>query len=131
MKIPVFILYTDKLRQSSTTSFYYAELIDNLNYDLNKISEWLTRNKLQHHPTKTKVMIIGSTHNLRNKVYDPTVILNGKFISQTKSFQCLGVFLYEKLSWEEHIEKKICKNVGAGIAVMKESSPLFHLTVCK
>ncbi len=94
------------------------KLIDNLNYDLNKISEWLTRNKLQHHPTKTKVMIIGSTHNLRNKVYDPTVILNGKLISRTKSFECLGVLLDEKLSWEEHIGK-ICKKVGAGIAVMK------------
>ncbi len=61
--------------QIFASSFDYAELIDNLNYDLNKISEWLTRNKLQHHPIKTKVMIIGSTHNLRKKVYDPTQLL--------------------------------------------------------
>ena len=62
-------------------------------------------------------MIIGSTHNLRNKVCDSTVTLNGKFISG------LGVLFHEKLiSWEEHIGK-ICKKVGAGIAVMKRVKP--------
>ncbi len=86
----------------------------------NKISEWLTRNKLQHHSTKTKVMIIGSTHNLRNKVYDPTVTLNGKFI-----FECVAVLLDEKLSWEEHIEK-IYKKVEAGIAVRLRCPPQNH-----
>ena len=67
-------------------------------------------------------MIIGSTHNLRNKVYDATVTLNGKLISRTKSFECLGVLLDEKLSREEHIGK-ICKKVGTGIAVMKRVKP--------
>ena len=67
-------------------------------------------------------MIIGSTHNLRNKVYNATVTLNGKLNSRTKSFECLGVLLDEKLSWEEHIGK-ICKKVGAGIAVMKRVKP--------
>ncbi len=32
------------------------------------------------------------------------LLLNGKFISRTKSFECLGVLLDEKLTWEEHIE---------------------------
>ncbi len=41
---------------------------------------------------------------------------------RTKSFECLGVLLDEKLSWEEHIGK-ICKKVGAGIAVLKRIKP--------
>ena len=114
-------LYADDT-QIFASSFDYAELIDNLNYDLNHISEWLARNKLQHHHTKTKVMIIGSTYNLRNKVYDPKVILNGKLIPRTKSFECLGVHLDEKLAWDEHIDK-ICNKIGAGIAVMKRIKP--------
>jgi hypothetical protein len=69
----------------------YIELIDKLNYDLNKISEWLVRNKLQHHPTKTKVMIIGSTHNLRNKVCDYPVIPKWKIDSPDKFFRMPGI----------------------------------------
>ena len=46
----------------------YRELIDSLNHDLNRISHWLAKNKLQHHPTKTKVIIISSNYNLNNRV---------------------------------------------------------------
>ena len=114
-------LYADGT-QIFASSDDYAELIDKLNYDLNKISEWLARNKLQHHPTKTKVMIIGSAHNLRNKVRDYPVMLNGKSIPRTSSFECLGVFLDETMSWAEHIEKT-GKKVRAGIALMKRFKP--------
>jgi hypothetical protein len=37
---------------------------------------FIPRNKLQHHPTKTKLMIIGSTYNLSTIVYDYLVIFN-------------------------------------------------------
>ena len=67
-------------------------------------------------------MIICSTHNLRNKICDYLVILNGKSIPRTSSFECLMVFLDEMMSWDQHIEE-ICKNVGAGIAVMKRIKP--------
>ena len=49
-------------------------------------------------------------------------MLNGKRISQTSSFECLGVFLDETMSWDKHIEK-MCKKVEAGIAVMKRIKP--------
>ena len=100
----------------------YAELINNLNFDLNNISQWLAKNKLQHHPTKTKVMIIGSSYNLNNKVYDYPVMLNGKVIPRTNSFECLGVLIDEKLSWDLHVDK-MCKKVGNSIAVMKRIKP--------
>ena len=110
-------LYADDT-QIFASSFDYAQLIDNLNYDLKLVNGSLEIN-YNITPTKTKVMVIGSTHNLRNKVFDPTDILNGKFISRTKSLECLGVLLDEKLSWDEHI----CKKVGAAIDVMKRVKP--------
>ena len=61
-------LYADDT-QIIASSNDYAELIDSLNFDLKNISEWLAKNKLQHHPTKTKVMIIGSSYNLNNGIY--------------------------------------------------------------
>ena len=56
-------LYADDT-QIFASSADYGELIDSLNHDLNRISHWLVKNKLQHHPTKAKVMIIGSNYNL-------------------------------------------------------------------
>ena len=63
--------------QIFASSADYGELIDSLNHDLGRISHWLAKNKLQHHPTKTKVMIIGSNYSLNNKVHDYPVRLNG------------------------------------------------------
>ena len=114
-------LYADDT-QIFASSNDYAELIDSLNYDLNNIGQWLVKNKLQHHPTKTKVMIIGSTYNLNNKVHDYPVMLNNKVIPRTHSFECLGALIDEKLSWDLHVEKT-CKKVGGSIAVMKRIKP--------
>ena len=41
-----------------------TELNENLNHDMDKLTEWLNGNKLQHHPTKTKLMYIASRQNL-------------------------------------------------------------------
>ena len=49
-------------------------------------------------------------------------MLNGKTIHSTDSFECLGVIIGKRLLWDKHIEK-ICKKVGAGIAVMKRIKP--------
>jgi hypothetical protein len=114
-------LYADDT-QIFASSTVYADLIEKLNSDLNQISKWLAINKLQHHPTKTKVMIIGSAQNLKEKVRDSPVMLNGKTIPSTDSFECLGVIIDKRLLWDKHIEK-ICKKVGAGIAVMKRIKP--------
>ena len=95
----------------------YADLIEKLNSDLNQISKWLAINKLQHHPTNGNDHWIG-TKSKRNS----PVMLNGKTIPSTDSFECLGVIIDKRLLWDKHIEK-ICKKVGAGIAVMKRIKP--------
>ena len=91
---PRLYAYDTQIFASSTV---YADLIEKLNSDLNQISKWLAINKLQHHPTKTKVMIIGSAQNLKEKVRDSPVMLNGKTIPSTDSFECLGVIIDKRL----------------------------------
>ena len=133
----LFLLYINDLPDSldNTTPCLYAddtqifssakdsvELIFNLNNDLNKISQWLTSNKLQHHSTKTKLMYVGSKHNLHKINDDFPVMLNGKRIPRVHSISCLGVTLDETLSWDEHIET-ICKKVGAGVGTLKRIKP--------
>ena len=59
-------LYADDT-QIFASSDDYTVLVDKLNFYQRKISEWLARNKLQHHPTKAKVMIVDSTRNLKKQ----------------------------------------------------------------
>ncbi len=44
-----------------------TELNANLNYDLNNVSQWIVKNKLQHHSTKTKLEIHAATPRLTNQ----------------------------------------------------------------
>ena len=85
----------------------YDTLVKNLNDDLKNIHTWLTKNKLQHHPTKTKLMFIGET----------TVFFGDKPVPLINSLESLGVEIDENLSWEKHIDK-ICKKASAGIGAI-------------
>ena len=49
--------------QIFTSSFDIGALANNINSDLKNLSDWLTVNKLQFHPLKTKLMVVGSTYN--------------------------------------------------------------------
>ena len=125
----LFLLYINDLPEclDKTSPYLYAddtqilssandieELTENLNNDFKKLSEWLDRNKLQHHPTKTKLMFIGSKHNTDSLNCNTPVLINNQPITRVLSFKCLGVKLDENLNWDEHVEM-ICNKVGAGI----------------
>lgn len=114
-------LYADDT-QISSASDDFDTLIDNLNYDLNNVQKWLSKNKLQHHPTKSKVMFIGSSYNLNNKVGDKPILLNNVPVSRTSTYTCLGVDIDEKLNWEKHVDT-ICSKVSAGIGAMRRVKP--------
>ena len=57
------------------SSVDYDTLVKNLNDDLKNLHTWLAKNKLQHHPTKTKLMFIGSPYNHKNRIGEATVFL--------------------------------------------------------
>ena len=114
-------LYADDT-EIFASSFDYDTLVKNLNDDLKNIHTWLTKNKLQHHPTKTKLMFIGSPYNLKNRIGEATVFFGGKPVPLTHSFESLGVEIDENLNWEKHIDK-ICKKASAGIGAIKRAKP--------
>ena len=99
-----------------------VELNANLNHDLNNVSQWLVNNKLPHHSTKTKLMYVGSNHNLAKIDNEFPVMINDQLIPRVHSISCLGVKLDETLNWDEHIEM-VCKKVGAGIGILKRIKP--------
>ncbi len=105
-----------------------TELNANLNHDFTNVSQWLVKNKLQYHSTKTKLMYVGSNYNLAKINNDFPVMINDQLILRVHSILCLGVKLDETLSWAEHIEM-VCKKVGESIGLSKRISPMFLLTL--
>ena len=92
-------LYADDT-QISFSSYDFETLAQNLNDDLNNIQRWLLKNKLQHHPTKTKVMFIASFYNLINKIGSTPILMNNTPVSRTSKYTCLGMDIDEKLTWD-------------------------------
>ena len=112
-------LYADDT-QIFPTSNDSVELANDLNADLENVTDWLNVNKLQSHPSKTKLMVIGSKQNLINKIGDlhTSIVMNNNLVSPVVSNKCLGVDLDHKLTFHTYIEE-ICKKICSGIGVLR------------
>ena len=109
----LFLLYINDLPEClrSTTPCMYAddtqifsssydanELVIKLNSDLTHVRSWLIENKLRMHPSKSKLMFIGSSYNLNNKNTEQPVVVNNIPVSRTDTHECLGIQIDVKLS---------------------------------
>ena len=118
LKSTIPCLYADDT-QIFTSSHDTAKIADSLNSDLENITDWLTVNKLQSHPNKTKMMVIGSRYNLNHKVSTSdlrsNIRINNNVVLSVFSQKCLEIYLDERLVFDAHIEdlcKKICSGIG-------------------
>ena len=88
-------------------------VIDSLNNELEKLSDWFQANKLSLNTEKTKFMVFKPR---QKKFYlDIKLFINNKCIEQVKETVFLGVILDENLSWKSHfshIANKISKSIG-------------------
>ena len=106
-------MYADDT-QIFSSSYDANELVIKLNSDLANVRDWLIENKLQMHPSKSKLMFIGSSYNLNNKNTEQPVVVNNTPVSRTDTHKCLRIHIDEKLNWDSHIDM-ICKKASAGI----------------
>ena len=90
----------------------FNTISDNINKELNKISEWLKVNKLSLNASKSKYMIL----NKRNRVINYINLkIDGTIIQQSNDFNFLGLTIDEHLEWKQHIEKtanKCSRTIG-------------------
>ena len=85
-----------------------------LNYNLNNIAKWFSANELTLNIKKTKFMIFGSSHMIKN-FKDISVKYNGTILEHVQEFKYLGVTLDSTLSWDCHVNivnSKISKKIG-------------------
>jgi hypothetical protein len=83
----LFLISTPCLYADDTKIFasWYdsVALANDINSDLENVTDWLNVNKLQSHPSKAKLIVIGSKQNLTNKVGElyNSIIMNNNVIS--------------------------------------------------
>ena len=90
-----------------------------LNYDLNKTSEWVFQGKMAFNPDLSKqvqeIVFSRKTHKIRH----PILNFNNSPIVQSICQKYLGLYLDEKLNFSHHIKKKISR-AHRGIGVIKK-----------
>ena len=79
-------LYADDT-EIYASSHNVNDLIDNINYDLNIVTQWMENNKLQIHPKKSKCMFIASPYKIKNIPQWIPILINNRTIytGQNKS----------------------------------------------
>ena len=88
----------------------YAEVIEILNIELLKVSDWLMANKLTINLEKRHYMIF---HRSRLKDCDKKdVIIPDRIISHVTSTKFLEVIIDDKLKWNLHMKNKIAQSNG-------------------
>ena len=87
-------------------------MVDIINKELNKLTEWMNVNKLSLNVTKTN-FIFRSKH--RKAVFSNNIKINGTDIDSVESTKYLGVYIDSELNWSKHInfiKGKIAKAIG-------------------
>jgi len=102
-----------------------GDLVDKINYDLNHVVASVNSNDLMLNEEKTKILVFGTTNNLR-KYGRLDVKIKDVIIQECESIKCLGLILEGNLKWDKQIESVVrkCFAVIGGIYKIKEYLPI-------
>ena len=84
------------------------EIRNNINNELNAISDWLKVNKLSLNAQKTKAMIF---HTPKKRPNFPNLEIDQVQIEYVKNFNYLGIIFDNNMTWKNHVEM-IRKKLG-------------------
>ena len=94
-----------------------------MNYELQKIAEWLQVNKMSINIKKTQYMIFSLKTTI---ITNNKVCINNNVLERVYSTKFLGVILDSKLNWNEHI-KYIKKKISMGISIISAAKKHFNI----
>ena len=83
-----------------------------INHELDKITDWLTSNKLSLNVKKTKFMVF---HTHQKVVHYQILKINNIPIEQVKQFNFLGLIIDSTLKWNSHVNHialKVSRVIG-------------------
>lgn len=99
------LLYSDK---------NYNTLVNRVNSDLTKYSQWLLQNNLKINLDKTKYILFKQKNKKINQVIN--ICLNGVNLENVNQIKYLGLILDQNINWNAHIDhlrSKIIPFIGA------------------
>ena len=110
----------------------FVELDNDINSDLENVTDWLNVKKLQSHPSKAKLIVIGSKQNLTNKVGDSynSIIMNNNVVSSVVSNKCLRVDLDDRLTFDINMQEDLF-SIGALRRIKPFVPQSSHVTLYK
>ena len=94
------VVLTLNLNRSNT-----EEQFEQLNRDMQRLSNWASKWMMSFNPTKTKFMVISNNHQENY----PVVTMNGINLERVHTFPQSGLHLNDQMSWSDHIDKHISK----------------------
>jgi hypothetical protein len=96
-----------------------------LNADLQKVKEWLDKNKLTLNTKKTKFMLFGTRRRL-SKCKDVNLFLDDDKIERVQCFKYLGIWMDENMSFNSHVEK-LSKKISSRIGMISRATKYLTL----
>ena len=89
-----------------------------LNTDINKVAQWLVKNKLVVNlkRTKTECVVFGTSQRT-SKSRLLNIQMNGENITESKSYEYIGLKLDKNLNFIDHLEKTF-KNISSRIKLL-------------
>jgi hypothetical protein len=100
------VIYADDTTLSTTINYFnedgrFTNIEDNINTEIEKVTDWLKLKKLSLNVKKTKAMLF---HTVQRKVKVPNLIIEGSAVVFVKEFNFLGIVLDSSLKWKKHID---------------------------
>ena len=92
-----------------------ANASQNLNSEINKVTDWLAANKLSLNVNKTKFMVFLYYHRILENTDIPNLMINGIRIERVSEFDFLWLTMSEFMSWSSHaikVSNKISRVLG-------------------
>ena len=105
------------------------EALQIMELSLDRIIEWMNKNRLKINPTKTELMYIASRRQIK-KCSENTIRVGEDRINRTAEVKLLGVWLDEHLSYEQHILKK-CKSAMLSIYKIRNLRSYLSQEACQ
>ena len=138
----LFILYVNDIVYSSSILKFFlfaddtnllnsskdlTKLISSTNEELSKVTEWFKANRLSLNVKKTHFMFFGNKQ-LPDDNSSHKLMLDGSYLEQVNSTKFLGLFIDEKLTWNQHISH-ISLKVSKGLGIISRVRRIFPQTV--
>ena len=106
-----------------------------LNADIDQVAQWLVKNKLVVNLKRTKTECVRfGTSQRTSKSSSLEIKMNGKSVTESKSYENLGVTLDKNLNFNDHLEKtfkKISSRIMLLSRVRQNISPHTAETIYK